>query len=139
MGTESVAGPFPAGFGGMSGRKDVKKQVQGSRRGRQKGGRAEQPAANSQQPTASSQQVAANGGGIKKVVVASEAQRMGSRSGFRLKSGASETLGRCRVVESRRASGWARERERETGGKAAWTVLCHRGAWSCREKAGILP
>jgi hypothetical protein len=72
----------------MSGRKDVKKQVQGSRRGRQKGGRAEQSAA-------SSQQVAANGGGIKKVVVASEAQQMGSRSGSRLKSGTSETLGRC--------------------------------------------
>jgi membrane protease subunit (stomatin/prohibitin family) len=50
MGTERVAGPFPAGFGGMSGRKDVKKQVQGSRRGRQKGGRAEQSAASNQQP-----------------------------------------------------------------------------------------
>jgi hypothetical protein len=77
----------------------------------------------SQHPAASSQQVAANGGGIKKVVVASEAHRMGSRSGSRLKSGTSEALGRCRVVAlSERASGRARERERETGGKAAWTV-----------------
>jgi hypothetical protein len=42
----------------MSGRKDVKKQVQGSRRGRQKGGRAEQSAVSSQQPATSNQQPA---------------------------------------------------------------------------------
>jgi hypothetical protein len=92
MGTERVAGPFPAGLGDE--RKEGCEEAGTGKQARAAEGRKSR-AVSSQQPAASSQQVTANGGGIKKVVVASEAQQMGSRSGSRLKSGTSETLGRC--------------------------------------------